>query len=299
MPELPEVETIRRQLEPRLVRRRITGVEVYDPLLTAPTAPEEFADALTDQLITCVDRRGKYLLVGLESGATLALHLRMTGRLHWRAGSPAPGEERFLRAVLVCDDGSTVTFADVRRFGRAWVMPAAVSQREFWAQRLGVDALSDAFTARGLAESLRGRRVAVKTAVLNQRLLAGVGNIYADEALFAARVHPLRPAGSLTTHECRVLRGAIRARLEVAIAAGGASIDTYRDALGQRGRMQDLLQVHLHEGDPCPRCGAIIVKSVVGQRGTYWCPRCQPDTTGSAVAVARRRPRSNRSAGVI
>jgi formamidopyrimidine-DNA glycosylase len=291
MPELPEVETIRAQLGPRLVGRRLVRVEVFDPLLTAPAAPEQFRRAVTGQRISGVERRGKYLLVGLASGATLALHLRMTGRLHWRIGQPERGEERFLRALFVCDDGLTVTFGDARRFGRAWVIPAATPLDDYWRGRLGVEPLSTAFTARSLAECLRGRRVAIKTAILNQALIAGVGNMYADEALFAARVHPVRPAGSLTPRECRALHRAIRDRLAVAIAAGGASIDSYRDGLGQRGRMQDLLRVHLHEGESCPRCGTTIVKTVVGQRGTYWCPRCQADPAGAEIPAATRRPR--------
>ena len=296
MPELPEVETIRTQLAPRLVGRRIAGVEILDPLVTDPMAPDEFSHALAGQCITGLERRGKYLLVGLESGATLAVHLRMTGRLHWRARRPGPGEERFLRALLVCDDGSTLAFGDARRFGRVWIIPAGPMQREYWCGRLGVEPLSAAFTARGLAESLHGRRVAIKTALLNQVVIAGIGNIYADEALFAGRVHPLRPAGSLSPHEYRALHRAIRDRLTVAIAAGGASIDSYRDGLGQRGEMQHLLRVHLHEGDPCPRCGTTIVKTVVGQRGTYWCPQCQPDPTGAHLPAMRRRPRRVRQA---
>jgi len=291
MPELPEVETIRAQLAARLVGRRITGVEVTDPLLVEPTGAEAFAVDLVGRRIEAVGRRGKYLLCELDSGAVLALHLRMTGRLHWRPGPPAPGEERFSRALVRFDDGATVTFGDARRFGRAGVIPAGTDPSTYGAGRLGIEPLGREFTARRLAELMRGRRVAIKTALLNQALIAGLGNMYVDEALFAARVHPQRPAGALTAHEYRALHRAIRDRLRVAIAAGGASIDTYRDGLGQRGRMQELLQVHLHEGDPCPRCGTIIAKTVVGQRGTYWCPRCQPDPTGAAAPRGSRRPR--------
>ncbi len=291
MPELPEVETIRAQLAPRLVDRTITGVEVRDPLLVEPAGPDEFCAAVIGRRVQGIGRRGKYLLVALDSGAVLALHLRMTGRLHWRGGEPATEDERFLRALFRFDDGATVTFADARRFGRAWVIPAGTDPAEYWRGRLGVEPLGEEFTARRLAELMRGRRVAIKTALLNQALVAGLGNMYVDEALFAARVHPLRPAGELSDREYRAVHRAIRDRLAVAIAAGGASIDTYRDGLGQRGRMQDLLRVHLHEGDPCPRCGTIIAKTVVGQRGTYWCPRCQPDPTGVPAPAGSRRPR--------
>jgi len=291
MPELPEVETIRAQLAPRLVGRAISGVDVSDPLLVEPAEVETFRAAVIGRRITWLGRRGKYLLLGLDSRAVLALHLRMTGRLHWRAGAPAAGEERFQRALFRFDDGATLTFGDARRFGRAWVIPAGADLEAYWRGRLGVEPLGSAFTARQLAELMRGRRVAIKTALLNQSLIAGLGNMYVDEALFAARVHPLRPAGGLSEREYRALHRAIRDRLTVAIEAGGASIDTYRDGLGQPGRMQGLLRVHLHEGEPCPRCGTIIAKTVVGQRGTYWCPRCQPDPTGAPAPVGSTRPR--------
>jgi formamidopyrimidine-DNA glycosylase len=140
-----------------------------------------------------------------------------------------------------------------------------------------VEPLGPAFTARRLRALLDGRRVGIKAALLNQALVAGVGNMYADEALFQAGVHPERPAGDLTDAELRRLHRAVRDRLGVAIAAGGASIDSYRDGLGERGSMQNLLRVHLHRGEPCPRCGTTIVKGVVAQRGTYWCPSCQPE----------------------
>jgi len=280
MPELPEVETIRAQLAPRLVGRRVTGIEIRDPLLVEPADPARVVSALQGRRIEAVERRGKYLLCALDSGATLALHLRMTGRLHWRAGEPAPGEERFLRALVRLDDGATVSFGDQRRFGRMRVVPAGTDPAEYWAGRLGIEPLGDAFTARRLAELMAGRAAAIKTVLLDQSLIAGLGNMYADEALFAARVHPARPAGSLSDAEYRALHRAIRKRLRVAIAAGGASIDSYRDGLGQPGRMQELLLVHRRAGEPCPRCGTIILKRTLGQRATYWCPRCQPDPAG-------------------
>lgn len=296
MPELPEVETIRRQLAPRVVGRRIVTVEVADPLLTAPEDPAACVAQVVDRRITDLGRRGKYLLVGLDSGAVLAVHLRMTGRVHWRPRHPGPGEEPYLRATAVLDDGAAVTFGDVRRFGRAWIIPAGTSMPEYWRGIVGPEPLGRQFTARALARCMQGRKVAIKTALLNQSLVAGVGNMYADEALFAARIHPVRPAGSLTAHEYRALHRAIRDRLRTAIAAGGASIDSYRDALGQRGRMQELLRVHLHEGEACPRCGTTIVKTVVGGRGTYWCPRCQPDPQQGPLPAASRRPRRIRRA---
>ena len=276
MPELPEVETIRRQLSERLPGRTVTAVEVQDPLLTAPDDPEAFAAMVAGRSIGAVERRGKYLLLPLSSGDTLALHLRMTGRLHWRPGPVPEGAERFPRARFDLDDGGTLVFGDQRRFGRAWIVPASLPEPErYWAARVGVEPLGPRFTARVLAALLEGRRTAVKAALLNQALVAGLGNMYVDEALFQARVHPERPAGDLAPAEVRRLHRAIRGRLAAAIAAGGASIDGYRDSLGERGTMQDLLRVHLHAGEPCPRCGTTIAKTRVAQRGTYHCPRCQ------------------------
>jgi formamidopyrimidine-DNA glycosylase len=275
VPELPEVETIRRQLAERIPGRSFAAVCVHDPKLVSPEDPEAFVARVVGQRVRSVDRRGKYLLVEFESGDTLAVHLRMTGRLHWRPGVPDE-EERFLRARFDLDDGSTLTFGDMRRFGRAWIVPAALPDREgYWTARVGVEPLSPRFTARVLAGLLEGRRGPVKAVLLNQALVAGLGNMYVDEALFQARIHPERPAGSLDDDEIRRLHRAIRDRLAAAVEAGGASIDSYRDSLGERGSMQDLLRVHLHAGEPCPRCGTTIRKTRVAQRGTYWCPSCQ------------------------
>jgi formamidopyrimidine-DNA glycosylase len=278
VPELPEVETIRRQLADRIAGRTIARAAVADPLLVSPEDPAAFAARVEGRRVESVGRRGKYLLVELDSGDTLAMHLRMTGRLHWRAPGADGDEERFLRARLDLDDGSTLTFGDMRRFGRAWIVPAALADRDaYWAARVGIEPLSPRFTGRVLARLLEGRRGPIKAVLLNQALVAGLGNMYVDEALFQARIHPLRPAGSLDAEGVRRLHRAIRDRLGAAVEAGGASIDSYRDSLGERGTMQDLLRVHLREGEPCPRCRTTIRKTRVAQRGTYWCPTCQPE----------------------
>ena len=277
MPELPEVETIRRQLGERIPGRAFTRVEVHDPRLTSPEDPRWFAERVEGRRIEAVGRRGKYLLVELDAPFTLAMHLRMTGRLHWQAGPPDESE-RFLRARFHLDDGSTLTFGDMRRFGRAWIVEGDAREREaYWRARVGVEPLSPRFTAAVLAGLLEGRRGPIKAVLLNQGLVAGLGNMYVDEALFMARVHPERAAGSLAPDEIRRLHRAIRDRLSAAVSAGGASIDSYRDGLGEKGSMQDLLRVHLHAGEPCPRCGATIRKTRVAQRGTYWCPSCQTE----------------------
>jgi formamidopyrimidine-DNA glycosylase len=275
VPELPEVETVRRQLAERLPGHTITAVEILDERITAPVAPEELAARLVGERIAAVTRRGKYLVLELDSSEAVALHLRMTGRLHWR---PEPIEDGtdFLRMWLAFDDDSSLAFGDMRRFGRVWMLPSDARERElYWAEKLGPEPLDDRFTARRLAGRLARRRGPIKAVLLNQAVVAGLGNMYVDEALFQARIHPERPADELEPGEVGALHRAIRDRLRVAVASGGASIDSYRDGLGEKGSMQDLLRVHLHEGDPCPRCGTTIVKTRVAQRGTYLCPSCQ------------------------
>ena len=275
MPELPEVETVRRQLAERVTGRTIVDARVDDPKFSSPETPEALVAALRGRRIDDVGRRGKYLLLTLDSGDTFVMHLRMTGHLHWQT-APPDEPERFVRAVFGLDDGSTLTFSDMRRFGRGWILGADHPDIEgYWRARVGVEPLSDDFTPGVLAAALAGRRGPLKAALLNQALIAGLGNIYADEALFQAGLHPERVAGSLTADETVRLHEAIRDRLAVAVESGGASIDSYRDSLGQYGSMQDRLRVHLHRGDPCPRCGDTVVKGRVAQRGTYWCPTCQ------------------------
>ncbi len=277
MPELPEVETIRSQLSERIPGRTIVRAAGHDQKTVLPAAIDEFVDAVVGRTVIAVERHGKYLEFLFSSGEAMALHLRMTGRIHWRSG-PIDQSERHLKLEFEFDDGSSMSFADMRRFGRAWLLPEdPLERREYWASKVGVEPLDDEFTARMLGELLEGRRGPIKPTLLNQGIINGLGNMYVDEALFQAKVHPLRTSGDLNPGEIRALHRAIRDRLRVAIAQGGASIDSYRDGLGKRGTMQDLLKVHLHEGEACPRCGAVIVKTRVAQRGTYWCSDCQPE----------------------
>ena len=276
MPELPEVETIRRQLEAVVVDRTITKLRILDPLLVTPSSPTRIRRAVEGQRVQQVQRRGKYLLLELDSGDTLTMHLRMTGRLHHSPTGCAPAD-RHRRARLEFDDGGTLDFSDTRRFGRMWIVPVEHSDPQgYWHARLGVEPLERTFTAARLGQILAGRTAPIKASVLDQRLIAGVGNIYADEALFQAGVHPARPAGSLDANEVASLRDAIRDRLRAGIRSGGASIDRYRDTIGTPGTMQDMLRVHRHQGDPCPRCHTTVVKTRVAGRGTYFCPTCQP-----------------------
>jgi formamidopyrimidine-DNA glycosylase len=274
MPELPEVETIRTRLAPRLEGRRLERVEIVDPRLTRPEPPEAIAAALEGERIVRVSRRGKYLVFEFESGRHLLVHLRMTGNVE----HPAQGglaADPYRRAVVSLDDGSDVAYRDVRRFGTWDLLEPGDLEDYFAVRRLGAEPLERGFTTRALTQALEGRRAPIKAALLDQRAAAGVGNIYADEALWRARLHPLRPAGSLTTGEIARLRKAIRAALEMGIARQGASLRDYRDPEGRRGRMQDEFKVYGRGGEPCPRCGTPIEKTRAGGRGTWFCPHCQ------------------------
>ncbi|MEO8289820.1 MAG: bifunctional DNA-formamidopyrimidine glycosylase/DNA-(apurinic or apyrimidinic site) lyase [Gaiellaceae bacterium] len=279
MPELPEVETIRARLAPRLEGRRLERVQIVDPRLTRPDPPEAVAAALEGERITRVLRRGKYLVFEFESGRHLLVHLRMTGNVE----HPARGgleADPYRRAVVRLDDGSDVAYRDVRRFGTWALLEPGELDEYFAARRLGREPLERGFTTRALTEALAGRRAPVKAALLDQRAVAGVGNIYADEALWRARIHPLRPAGSLAPEEIARLRKAIRAALEMGIARRGATLRDYRDPGGARGRMQDEFRVYGRGSEPCERCGTPIEKIRVGGRGTWFCPQCQPHDPG-------------------
>ena len=272
MPELPEVETIRRRLAPALVGARISALDVRDPRWCAPLAPEVLVDATAGRRLEALERRGKYLDWALEDEIHLLMHLRMTGTLLL----DAPGEVPHTRVVIAFEDGHELRFVDPRRFGTGELVVGDAALAAFYAARLGVEPFDEAFTAQALRARARGRRGPIKPFLLDQRNIAGVGNIYADEALFRAGVHPLRPAGSLRPIQYARLRDAVRETLSAGIDARGASIDDYRDPDGVRGSFQDRFLVHLREGEPCPRCGAPIRKLVVGGRGTYVCTHCQP-----------------------
>jgi formamidopyrimidine-DNA glycosylase len=271
MPELPEVETIRRQLEPALRGARIASARVLDERWTRPVAPADVEAALAGRTILAVERRGKYLLLRLDGGRTLAMHLRMTGNLLLdHAGLEPP----YLRALLELSDDGRLLFTDARRFGHAAIIDDAELDAYF-ADRLGVEPLSEALTGEELCRLAAGRRAPVKSFLLNQLGVAGIGNIYADEALHRAALHPLSPAGSMKPEDCERLRDGIVEALQAGLRTGGASIDDYRDSRGEQGAMQEEFLVHTREGKPCPRCGAEIRRIVVAGRSTYFCPSCQ------------------------
>jgi formamidopyrimidine-DNA glycosylase len=272
VPELPEVETVRAGIAPVLTGARIDQAEIYDARLTRPLPPEAVAAELEGERVDAVERRGKYLIVRFDSGRVLLIHLRMTGGLtHAPAGSLA--DDPYRRAVLSLDNGSDVAYRDVRRFG-TWELLEPGELRPYFEKRLGPEPL-ESLSARRLAERLAGRRAPLKAALLDQRTLAGMGNIYTDEALWDARLHPLRPAGSLTGDEVVRLHRAVRRALRRGIARQGATLSDYRTADGARGSMQDEFRVYGREGEPCDRCGTPIAKTRVAGRGTWYCSSCQ------------------------
>ncbi len=271
MPELPEVETIVRRLAPLVAGQRIATIAVLDPRWCAPVAPPELAEVVSGRRVIRLWRRGKYLVWELEGDAHLAMHLRMTGTLLWEPAVLAPHTR-----VVIGLEAARLAFVDPRRFGTGELLLGAPARDAFFAARLGVEPLEAAFTAGHLRSLARGRRGPIKPFLLDQRNVAGVGNIYADEALFRAGVHPLRAAGSLAPRQYALLHAAVVLVLRAGIDARGASIDDYRDPDGVRGSFQDRFLVHRREGLACPVCGRAIRKLVVAGRGSYVCERCQP-----------------------
>jgi formamidopyrimidine-DNA glycosylase len=273
VPELPEVETVRRRLEPVLVGRSFEHVAIEDARLTRPEDSAEVAAELTGERVTALDRRGKYLVVRFESGRVLLIHLRMTGNLLY-APPGQPADVTHTRAVVKLDDGSDVVYRDIRRFG-TWLLVEPKGLDPYLARRLGGEPLGRAFTTKALAAKLADRRAPVKAALLDQRTLAGLGNIYVDEALWRARIHPLRPARELAHDELKALRDGIKKALATGIAREGATLRDYLQPDGRAGSMQNAFKVYGREGEPCDRCGTGIEKARVAGRGTWYCPSCQ------------------------
>jgi len=275
MPELPEVETIARDLQACLPGQRVAGALVFWPRTVAAPEPAALSARIAGQTVRAVGRRGKFLRLSLSEDA-LILHLRMTGRLVladcFPAGSAPP--DPYVRVALPLESGQVLAFHDVRKFGRLWLVrdPAEVLGR------LGPEPLDDALTPERLHGLLGGRRRRLKDLLLDQTVIAGLGNIYVDEALWEARLSPRRRGNSLTPAESAQLHGAVRRVLERSIAARGTTLRDYRDPHNVPGANQALLQVYGRAGSACGRCGAPIVRAIVAGRSTHWCPVCQgPD----------------------
>lgn len=272
MPELPEVETVARGLRASLVGSTIIGVEVRWPRSVISPDPPMFACRLTNQTVTDVGRRGKWMVIVLSGGDTLLVHLRMSGRLVLESGECL--NDRHLRVLFFLDDGRWLCFHDPRKFGR---MVLTADPAEVLGD-LGPEPLAGDFTASRLRGMLAHRRGRIKPLLLNQRFLAGLGNIYTDEALWRACVHPLRRADTLSPAEVQQLHRAIRSVLRAAITAGGTTLPdgTWQQVDGRPGEFASRLAVYGRVERPCPRCGTTIERIRVSQRGTYFCPHCQP-----------------------
>ncbi|MSQ43508.1 MAG: bifunctional DNA-formamidopyrimidine glycosylase/DNA-(apurinic or apyrimidinic site) lyase [Chloroflexi bacterium] len=301
MPELPEVETICRTLAPILVGSAFARAELVWPGCVGNGSAPDFEASLAGSICTGISRRGKYLLIALDHSRWLGVHLRMTGRLTMM--DSGADRDRHLRAILHLQDGHELHFIDQRKFGRLTLAFGVDGLRHFL-RRLGPEpAIDDAqssdrhpgeaddsgssgfenvpgpdfMTASSLASRFSGRRAPIKSLLLDQQSVAGLGNIYVDEALFRARIHPLRSGGSLAAHEIRNLYQAIRDALAQGIENRGTTLSDYRDALGGTGSNQTKLLVFRRNGKPCPVCGAEIIRLRVSARGTHVCPRCQVD----------------------
>jgi len=273
VPELPEVETIKNELLPHIVGRRVTGVTLLWEGIVRQPSVEEFYSRLIGQRLTGLARRGKYLIFSLTSGEVLIIHLKMTGSLLLKPASAAV--DKFVRAILHLDKETGIHFRDPRKLGAMWL----VEDVDSVVGKLGPEPLETGFTPQILAQRLTNRTAPIKALLSDQTFIAGIGNMYADEALFAAGIHPLRPGGNLSSEEVEHLHRAIQQVLWSAIGNKGASVDTYLRPDGTLGTAHFQFQVaHRLGGKLCPVCGTPIERIVVRNRGTYFCPHCQPES---------------------
>jgi formamidopyrimidine-DNA glycosylase len=276
MPELPEVETIVRGLQPDLQGRIILAAEVYWHRTVATSTVYTFKQRIAGQRVAAVGRRGKYITLQLSSGDWLLIHLKMTGHLQVMPADTPP--DKHVRALFFLDDDLQLVFRDPRKFGRLYL----TSEPETIVGDLGPEPLADDFTLEAFAALLRRRRGRLKPLLLNQRFIAGLGNIYADEALFAAGLHPQRTAGTPDDDEIAALYHAIRLVLRQGIENRGTTLSdrSYRDAAGEEGSNQAQLRVYGRTGQPCVRCGTPVRRIVLSGRSAHFCPRCQPASAG-------------------
>jgi formamidopyrimidine-DNA glycosylase len=265
MPELPEVETIKNELLPHVIGHTITDVTLFDERLVRQPPVAEFCSRLIGQRITNVSRRGKYLIFSLSNRQVLIIHLKMTGSLWLKP------PDRFVRAIIELDDGSKIYFRDPRQFGAMWL----VKDKNTVISKLGPEPLVADFTSKMLAQRLSGRTANIKALLCDQSFVAGIGNMYADEALFLAKIHPLRTGKSLSPEEVERLHRAIRQVLSTAIKNKGASVDTYFRPDGQIGTAHFEFKVAHGRGKNCPNCGTPIERLPIRNRGSYFCPKCQ------------------------
>ena len=291
MPELPEVETIRRTLADKLIGQEIAGVELLAPKFIRYPTPDEFCARVTGARIDGLERRGKYLLFELNTGDRMIVHLMMAGRLLY---TPADVPlAKHTHVIFTLGNGDHLRYIDLRHFGGLRLLASGEEEGlPPGLRRLGPEPLGESFTPAYLRRVLAGKRGKIKSVLLDQEVIAGLGNIYADEALFLAAIHPERPADSLVPAEVRRLCQAIRQVLTESIEQGGTTFATYVDGEGKRGRFAAMLRVYRRAAEACPRCGSPIERRMVGGRSSHFCPRCQkpgrrPPGRGSP---RRRRP---------
>jgi formamidopyrimidine-DNA glycosylase len=281
MPELPEVEYVARQLRADLVGHTIEHAEVRWPRSIERASPREFVEQAAGRTISAVGRRGKYLLLYLDNDTVLVVHRRMSGNLMFASDADA---QPYVRVAFALEDGRWLLYTDPRKFGRLALVARASLDEVFTV--LGPEPLDESFTVDALAERLAARRGPIKAVLLDQTVVAGLGNIYTDEALFRAGIHPLQPASSLSRGEVAALRTGIQEALQTGIAHGGTTFGRHRDAYNEAGRNLEHVQVYRRTGECCMRCGMPIQRIVVAQRGTHFCPSCQ-------------RPRPQADSGMI
>lgn len=294
MPELPEVETVRRDLERLVIGRKITSCRVAPDTarLVQLLTPAEFCRQLTGRTIAGLRRRGKYLIIDLDDGRAWVVHRRMSGNVLYRR--PAEPPDDYVRAVFGLDDGHELRWTDLRKFGTMWLVEDATMVME----SLGPEPLDAEFTPGVLRERAGKRSAPIKSVLLDQSVLAGMGNLYTDEALHHAKIHPLRPANSLKPADFDRLHAGIIAALRMGIAGRGSSLGTtLRDHInvdGAPGQNQETVRAYGREGMACYECGAVMRRIKVGGRSSVFCPKCQPPPRGAGTGVAAGRPRKPR-----
>lgn len=272
MPEMPEVETVRRGLIEQVLNKRITHVEIrYQNLITGDV--DEFIETVTGAVISNIGRRAKFLLIELDNGYTIISHLRMEGK--YRVSADPNAIDKHSHAIFTLDDGQMVIYNDVRKFGRMQLWPTDKLSENKSLKKLGPEPLAADFTFENIKPRIMRHRKDIKTVLLDQSVMGGLGNIYVDEVLWQAKIHPETKADHLTDEEIKDIIKCSNSEIDMAIKSGGSTIRTYLDANGHKGNMQDRLKVYGKEGQPCPRCGTEIVKIKVGGRGTHFCPKCQ------------------------
>lgn len=274
MPELPEVETVKRVLSTQLTGQKIKNIKINNAQVIAHPSADDFCGRLHEQVIEDFQRRGKYIIIGLESGDRLIVHLRMTGCL---LVTPADYPcEKHTHVILSFENGSELRFEDTRRFGRFWLIGKNEEDTYSGISKLGIEPFDKVLTAEYLMTSFGKRKKAIKECLLEQSVICGIGNIYSDEILFAAKIHPERSAASLTLEEWERLSKAIPEQLTYFIEKNIITPEEYLLTKGKEYRNTPYLRVYGHSGEPCPNCATLLQKSVVGGRSSVYCVECQP-----------------------